>query len=130
VSYRTLTTLPGVAPVPDAPRALDGIDEPLVRTIGEQVVQQVEIQAKYQGYIERQRDEIARHEHYETLRLPAAVDYGTVHGLSIEVQQKLNQYRPETLGQATRIPGVTPAAVSLLLVYLKRGFTPSRKTAA
>ncbi|HET8609256.1 MAG TPA: tRNA uridine-5-carboxymethylaminomethyl(34) synthesis enzyme MnmG [Burkholderiales bacterium] len=130
VSYQTLTTLPGAAPAPDVSRALDRIDEPLAHSIGEQVVQQVEIQAKYQGYIERQRDEIARNEHHENLRLPAVIDYSAVHGLSVEVQQKLNQYRPETLGQATRIPGVTPAAVSLLLVYLKRGFPPSRKTAA
>ncbi len=130
VSYKTLITLPGAAPAPDLPRAPGGMDEPLALAVGEQVVQQVEIQAKYQGYIERQRDEIARHEHHENLRLPAAIDYGAVHGLSVEVQQKLNQYRPETLGQATRIPGVTPAAVSLLLVYLKRGFPPSRKTAA
>ncbi|HEX5464481.1 MAG TPA: tRNA uridine-5-carboxymethylaminomethyl(34) synthesis enzyme MnmG [Burkholderiales bacterium] len=130
VSYQTLTTLPGAAPGLDPSPMIDGIEEPLARTIGEQVVQQVEIQAKYQGYIERQRDDIARHEHYETLRLPTGIDYSTVHGLSTEAQQKLNQYRPETLGQATRIPGVTPAAVSLLLVYLKRGFPPSRKTAA
>ncbi len=130
VSYQTLTTLPGAAPTLDLSPAINGIDEPLAHTIGEQIVQQVEIQAKYQGYIARQRDEIARHEHYETLRLPAVIDYSTVHGLSTEAQQKLNQYRPETLGQATRIPGVTPAAVSLLLVYLKRGFPPSRKTAA
>ena len=85
-----------------------------------QVAEQVEIQAKYQGYIERQREEIARHEHYENLCLPADLDYRQVRGLSIEAQQKLNQHRPETLGQAARISGITPAAISVLLVHLKR----------
>jgi tRNA uridine 5-carboxymethylaminomethyl modification enzyme len=84
------------------------------------VAEQVEIQAKYQGYIERQREEIARSEHYENLRLPEGVDYREVRGLSVEAQQKLNQHRPETLGQASRISGITPAAISVLLVYLKR----------
>jgi tRNA uridine 5-carboxymethylaminomethyl modification enzyme len=84
------------------------------------VIEQVEIQAKYQGYIERQRDDVAKAEAGETLILPPELDYRTVHGLSIEVQQKLNQHRPETLGQASRIQGVTPAAISLLLVHLKK----------
>lgn len=90
-----------------------------------QVVEQVEIQAKYQGYIQRQHDEIARSLGHETLALPGDLDYGAVRGLSIEVQQKLNQSRPETLGQASRVQGVTPAAISLLLVHLKRrGLAP------
>ena len=84
--------------------------------------EQVEIQIKYQGYIERQRDEVSRQEQFETTRLPTELDYRSVRGLSIEVQQKLNKYRPETLGQAARMSGITPAAVSLLLVHLKRGF--------
>ncbi len=83
---------------------------------------QVEIQAKYQGYIDRQRDEIGRNQLQESTRLPDAIDYNGVRGLSIEVQQKLNQNKPETIGQATRISGITPAAISLLLVHLKRGF--------
>ena len=86
-----------------------------------QVAEQVEIQAKYQGYIERQQDEIVRQLHYENLRLPADVDYASMRGLSVEAQQKLNQLRPETLGQAARISGITPAAISVLLVHLKRG---------
>jgi tRNA uridine 5-carboxymethylaminomethyl modification enzyme len=93
------------------------------------VAEQVEIQAKYEGYIERQRQEVARGREYEGLALPADLDYRLVSGLSIEVQQKLNRHRPETLGQASRISGVTPAAISLLLVHLKRGFEPSKKTA-
>jgi tRNA uridine 5-carboxymethylaminomethyl modification enzyme len=84
------------------------------------VAEQIEIQARYQGYIARQRDEVARHESLEDTPLPVDLDYSTVRGLSIEVQQKLQHSRPETIGQASRISGVTPAAVSLLVVHLKR----------
>lgn len=106
VNYASLMTLPGSgAPV------MDG-----------KVAEQVEIQAKYQGYIKRQQEEIARQGLHEHTELPMAMDYRRVHGLSIEVQQKLNQHKPETIGQASRISGVTPAAISLLLVHLKRGF--------
>jgi len=94
------------------------------------VSSQVEIQAKYQGYVERQHEEIARQERYETMVLPRALDYRSVRGLSIEVQQKLNEHKPETIGQASRISGITPAAISLLLVHLKRGVrTPERSAA-
>ena len=85
-----------------------------------EVVEQVEIQAKYQGYIDRQRDEVARQAAYETLTLPDNLDYTEVVGLSREVCQKLQTHRPQTLGQAARIQGVTPAAIGLLLVHLKR----------
>ena len=85
-----------------------------------QAAQQVAIQARYAGYIERQEDEIARMRRYEGLTLPAELDYHSVSGLSHEVRDKLAQQRPETLGRAGRIPGVTPAAISLLLVHLKR----------
>jgi tRNA uridine 5-carboxymethylaminomethyl modification enzyme len=85
-----------------------------------QVAEQVEIQTKYQGYIERQRLEVERQLAHETTLLPMNLDYREVRGLSIEVQQKLNLHRPETLGQAARISGITPAAISLLLVHLKR----------
>jgi tRNA uridine 5-carboxymethylaminomethyl modification enzyme len=88
------------------------------------VREQVEIQAKYEGYIERQRAEVERSAALETRALPPDLDYRTVRGLSAEVQQKLNRHRPETIGQAARISGVTPAAISLLLVHLKRGFRP------
>ena len=107
VDYATLMSLPGAAaPVP----------------LGEAISEQVEIQVKYQGYIERQNEEIGRRQNLETLRLPENIDYAKVKGLSAEVQQKLNQHRPETVGQAARISGVTPAAVALLMVHLKRGF--------
>jgi tRNA uridine 5-carboxymethylaminomethyl modification enzyme len=84
------------------------------------VAEQVEIGIKYSGYIARQHDEVARHEAHETTRIPVSIDYDQVRGLSIEVRQKLKQHRPETVGQASRLSGVTPAAVSLLLVHLKR----------
>jgi tRNA uridine 5-carboxymethylaminomethyl modification enzyme len=84
------------------------------------VVEQIEIGAKYAGYIERQKDEVGRAAHYENLKLPADLDYMQVAALSIEVRQKLNKHRPETLGLASRISGVTPAAISLLLVHLKK----------
>jgi len=84
------------------------------------VAEQLEIQTKYAGYIVRQQREVERQSEVEDLRLPAELDYRQVRGLSVEAQQKLNQHRPETLGQASRISGITPAAVSLLLVHLKR----------
>src|SRR5574337_743337 len=93
-------------------------------TLGElsaPVIEQVEIAAKYSGYIDRQKDEVQRAAHYEQLRLPPELDYMQVAALSIEVRQKLQKHRPETLGQASRISGVTPAAISLLLVHLKKG---------
>lgn len=92
-------------------------------TLGEQydaVVEQIEIAAKYAGYIDRQKDEVERAAYYEHLKLPADLDYMQVAALSIEARQKLNQHKPETLGQASRISGITPATVSLLLVHLKR----------
>jgi tRNA uridine 5-carboxymethylaminomethyl modification enzyme len=104
VSYESLLTLPGAG---------EGVSDPAV-------IEQTEIQAKYQGYIERQRDEIGRSSNNESLPLSPTLDYAEVRGLSIEVQQRLKQHRPETLGQASRVQGVTPAAISLLLVHLKR----------
>jgi tRNA uridine 5-carboxymethylaminomethyl modification enzyme len=90
-----------------------GLDDP-------QAAEQVEIAIKYAGYIARQQEEVARHESSETTRIPEALDYDAIRGLSIEVRQKLKAHRPETIGQAARISGVTPAAISLLLVHLKR----------
>ena len=88
--------------------------------LAEQVKLQVEVQAKYSGYLKRQNEEIDRQLRHETLHMPADLDYTQVGGLSNEVRQRLNDVRPQTLGQAARIPGLTPAAVSLLLVHLKR----------
>jgi tRNA uridine 5-carboxymethylaminomethyl modification enzyme len=97
--------------------------------LDDQTAAQVEVQVKYRGYIERQQDEILRQEGFEETRLPADLDYRLVRGLSIEAQQKLNKQRPETIGQASRISGITPAAISLLLVFLKKGSGAARKTA-
>jgi tRNA uridine 5-carboxymethylaminomethyl modification enzyme len=82
--------------------------------------EQVEIGIKYAGYIDRQAEEVAKAASHETTRIPAGLDYAAVRGLSKEVQQKLAAQKPETLGQAGRISGVTPAAVSLLMVHIKR----------
>jgi len=84
------------------------------------VVEQIEIAAKYSGYIDRQKDEVEKASHLESMRLPPDFDYMAVSALSIEVRQKLQKQRPETLGLASRIQGVTPAAVSLLMVHLKK----------
>lgn len=104
VTYAALTSLPTVGePVAD-----------------EKVAEQVEIQCKYAGYIDRQQEEIHKQRRNEETRLPDSLDYALVRGLSNEVRQKLQNQRPVTLGQAARIPGITPAAISLLLVYLKK----------
>ncbi len=104
VGYASLLSLPGAG---------EGV-------AAAEVIEQVEIQAKYQGYIERQQEEIDKSLAHELLPVPADIDYGEVRGLSFEVRQKLEQARPQTLGQASRVQGVTPAAISLLLVHLKR----------
>ncbi|WP_280153516.1 tRNA uridine-5-carboxymethylaminomethyl(34) synthesis enzyme MnmG [Piscinibacter sp. XHJ-5] len=89
--------------------------------LADAVIEQVEISVKYAGYIDKQNDEVARAAHFENLRLPENLDYSQVAALSFEVRQKLSKHRPETLGQASRISGVTPAAISLLLIHLKKG---------
>jgi tRNA uridine 5-carboxymethylaminomethyl modification enzyme len=93
------------------------LDEAVFKAV---VIEQVEIVAKYSGYIERQQDEVSRAAHYEHLKLPLDLDYLQVHALSIEARQKLSKQRPETLGMASRISGITPASISLLLIHLKR----------
>jgi len=114
VSYASLHTLPGTG-VP--------VDDPAV-------AEQVEISVKYAGYIDRQQHEVARLAAQETLVIPPTLDYAAVRGLSTEVRQKLAAQRPETLGQASRISGVTPAAISLLLVHLRRaGVVPLKASA-
>jgi tRNA uridine 5-carboxymethylaminomethyl modification enzyme len=114
ITYRDLESLHAA----DASRDRDGwrADERLA----EQVPAQAEVQAKYEGYLKRQTLDIERHLRNESLRLPRDIDYGAVSGLSNEVRQRLRDVRPETIGQAARIPGLTPAAVSLLLVHLKK----------
>ena len=98
----------------DDDEAVGGLADPLA-------AEQVEIQAKYQGYIDRQVDEVARSLANEQTQLPEAIDYSRIGGLSIELQQKLLRHQPQTIGQASRIQGMTPAAIAILLVHLKRG---------
>ena len=114
VGYTDVIELAGAA-------AWEQVDERLPAQIG----LQMEVMAKYEGYIERQQQEVERQLRSEATRVPADVDYGCVPGLSTEVRQRLNEVRPMTLGQAARIPGITPAAISILLVYLKK-YTASR----
>ncbi|NNF51060.1 MAG: tRNA uridine-5-carboxymethylaminomethyl(34) synthesis enzyme MnmG [Gammaproteobacteria bacterium] len=116
VSYESLASIPKVG-LSDCP---DGIDEALRAGVHTSIGRQVEIHARYAGYIDRQHDEIERSRRNDELTLPADIDYASVRGLSAEVSQKLEERRPETLGQAARIPGITPAAISLLLVHLKK----------
>ena len=113
VTYGSLMTLPGAGP------AIENA----------QAAEQVEIQAKYHGYVERQREEIEKSAGHETTKLPLDLDYSKITGLSIEARQKLAKHQPETLGQASRISGITPAAISVLMVYAKRGFAGLRKSA-
>ena len=120
VSYEALTALIGAS-------AEDWRDD---ERLADQVPLQVDVQAKYAGYIDRQHEEIERQRRHEDTRLPDALDYAQVSGLSNEVRQRLVEHRPATLGQAARIPGVTPAAVSLLLIHLKRHELANRATAA
>jgi len=120
VTYEAITSLGEGAWSPGV------LDEDL--GLAAQISDQVEVSVKYQGYIDRQAMEIARQEHNETYPLPESLDYAQVLGLSKEVQQKLNLHKPATLGQAGRISGVTPAALSLLLVHLKKGLGRTQET--
>ena len=110
---------------PDLPVAAgqgDGLVVALAQDVFVQsVVEQVEIAIKYAGYIDRQKEDVGRAAHYENLRLPETLDYMQVSALSIEARQRLNKQRPETLGQASRMSGITPATISLLLIHLKKG---------
>jgi tRNA uridine 5-carboxymethylaminomethyl modification enzyme len=111
VDYQKLMTM----------QAIDGTKFSAEQPLADAVREQIEIQLKYAGYIDRQAKEVERHEHFESLKLPSELDYMQVKALSMEVRQKLSKHKPETLGQASRIAGVTPAAISLLLVHLKKG---------
>ncbi len=115
VSYDTLMSLA------DGRHASADVSRETLGDLSGAVIEQVEIAAKYSGYIDRQRDEVQRAAYYESLRLPHELDYLQIPALSIEVRQKLQKHRPDTLGQAGRISGVTPAAISLLLIHLKKG---------
>jgi len=120
VVFDTLTEVSRIArPEADVSRA--SLNAELGETLAAAVIEQVETSVKYAGYIDKQVEDVARAAHFENLRLPAELDYSQVSALSFEVRQKLSKHLPETLGQASRISGVTPAAISLLLVHLKKG---------
>jgi tRNA uridine 5-carboxymethylaminomethyl modification enzyme len=113
LDYAALMRVPALAPA---------VEDPLV-------AEQVQIQAKYAGYLERQVQDVARTLHHEATAIPADFDYAAVAGLSAEVRQKLMAARPDSLGQAGRVAGVTPAAISLLLVHLRRRRNPGPRAA-
>jgi len=124
VGYDTVVAVAGIAR-PGGQSSSVVSRETLVAELGPvlagAVIEQVEIATKYAGYIGKQTEDVERAAHFEHLRLPADLDYSQVPALGFEVRQRLTQFRPETLGQASRISGVTPAAISLLLVHLKKG---------
>jgi len=123
IDFDTVAEIARVAR-PGAAVSRETLRAELGSTLADTVIEQVEIATKYAGYIGKQAEEVERTAHFEQLKLPADLDYAQVSALSFEVRQKLNKHRPETLGQASRISGITPAAISLLLVHLKkkRGF--------
>ncbi len=106
---------------PEASVSREQLHEELGAPLADSVIEQLEISLKYAGYIDKQNEEVLRAAHYEHLRLPPDLDYAKVDALSYEVRQRLAQQRPETLGQASRLAGITPAAISLLLIHLKKG---------
>lgn len=120
VRYDTLAEVTAIAR-PDIGVSRETLRAELGATLADAVIEQVEISIKYAGYIDKQNEEVQRALAYEHLKLPADLDYSQVTALSHEVRQKLSKHRPETLGQASRISGITPAAISLLLIHLKKG---------
>ncbi|HEY1132519.1 MAG TPA: tRNA uridine-5-carboxymethylaminomethyl(34) synthesis enzyme MnmG [Roseateles sp.] len=120
VGFDTIAEVAAIAK-PEAGVSRETLTADLGRELADLVAEQVEISTKYAGYINKQVDDVARAAHFEHLKLPDDLDYSLVHALSFEARQKLNTHRPETLGQASRISGITPAAISLLLVHLKKG---------
>jgi tRNA uridine 5-carboxymethylaminomethyl modification enzyme len=120
VGFDTLAEVGSVAGIAPAV-SRETLRVELGQPLADAVIEQLEISVKYSGYIDKQNDDVARSAHFENLRLPEELDYAQVAALSYEVRQKLSKHRPETLGQASRISGVTPAAMSLLLIHLKKG---------
>ncbi len=120
VTFDTIAEVAAIAR-PEAGVSRAALAESLGSDVADAVVEQVEISVKYAGYISKQQEDVARASNYEHLKLPEDLDYGLVTALSFEARQKLNKHRPETLGQASRISGITPAAISLLLIHLRKG---------
>ena len=120
VVFDTLAEVAAIAK-PESGVSRASLNAELGEEIATAVIEQIEIATKYAGYINKQVEDVARAAHFENLRLPEGLDYSLVHALSFEARQKLSKHKPETLGQAARISGVTPATISLLLVHLKKG---------
>jgi len=120
VQFDTLAEVASIAK-PDAGVSRETLSAELGESLAGAVIEQIEVAVKYAGYIDKQVEDVARASRFENMKLPAELDYGQVQALSFEVRQKLGKHKPETLGQASRISGVTPAAISLLLVHLKKG---------
>ncbi|MEZ5738944.1 MAG: tRNA uridine-5-carboxymethylaminomethyl(34) synthesis enzyme MnmG [Burkholderiaceae bacterium] len=130
VSYEAIIAAVPPAPGPGWTALQAGIDDAeLATSWHRQVIEQIEITARYSGYVEKQKGEVSRQAHNEQLAIPVDFDYGQVGGLSFEVRERLARQRPETIGQASRMMGVTPAAISLLLVHLKKRARPPRQAA-
>jgi tRNA uridine 5-carboxymethylaminomethyl modification enzyme len=120
VNFDALVEVAAIAK-PDAGVSRETLHAELGAELADAVIEQAEISIKYAGYIHKQNEEVERAVHFEGLRLPAELDYAQVTALSFEARQKLATHRPETLGQASRISGITPATISLLLIHLKKG---------
>ena len=120
ITFDTLTEVTSIAK-PTAAVSRETLQGELGDLLADAVIEQVEISIKYAGYIDKQNEDVERSAHYENLKLPSELDYTQVTALSFEARQKLNAHRPETLGQASRISGITPASISLLLIHLKKG---------
>ena len=133
VSFDTIAEIDSIAR-PDSAVSRETLRQEFGAALADSVIEQTQISIKYAGYIDKQNRDVERGAHYEALRLPDGLDYAQVLALSFEARQKLSKHRPETLGQASRISGITPAAISLLLVHLKKGrfkgFTTARQSVA
>ena len=120
VDFDRVTEIAAIAR-PDAAVSRETLQSELGIALADSVIEQTQISIKYAGYINKQNRDVERAASYESLRLPDELDYAQVTALSFEARQKLSKHRPETLGQASRLSGITPAAISLLLVHLKKG---------
>jgi tRNA uridine 5-carboxymethylaminomethyl modification enzyme len=120
VGFDQISEVAGIA-APGSAVSRETLREELGVPLADTVIEQVQISIKYAGYIDKQNRDVERSAHFEGLPLPDGIDYSQVQALSFEARQKLAKHRPETLGQASRISGITPASISLLLVHLKKG---------
>jgi len=120
VTFDSLAEVLAIAK-PEAVVSRETLRKELGADLADAVIEQAEISVKYAGYIHKQNEEVERAVHFEAMRLPVELDYSQITALSFEARQKLSLHRPETLGQASRLSGITPATISLLLIHLKKG---------